>query len=182
MNMNLFHGETRTAWHRFGTQDFPELAESKPLCILPIGALKESECGEPLDQEERTCGEYLKRATDASGDEVPFLVLPPIRQVPLQEKGQVFTIDMESASKLVEATVTSAVRSGFTRFCLLHAGESLTDWLDGVGRDLRVGTGARIYRVGLHALGLCDGGVPSESQVSSFAELLAAISSHGETS
>lgn len=182
MSLTLFHGDGPLAWHRFTTREFPRLASSGALCILPVVAFKEQKAGIPLDAEERLCGRYLSPLHRSPPEQSPVVILPPVRQVPLQEKGQVFTTDLETASRLVEAAVVSAVDSGFSRFCLLHAGEALTDWLDGVGRDLRVHTGASLFRIGLHSLGKCPEGIPSEAQMESFLNLVSAIVHPGEAS
>jgi len=178
----LFPGETEHAWHRYGTQAFPPLAEEGTLCLIPVAAYKEYKEDLPLDTEERLCGEILNRSLSKPGCDLSCVVMPPVRQVPLQAVDQVFTIGMETASELVEAQLASAVRSGFTRFCFLHVGEELTDWLDGLGRDVRVTTGARVYRIGLHLLGLNPGTPVQPEQVERLTGILAEISRVGETS
>lgn len=118
----LFHGETAHAWHRRVSSDFPALAG------LPVFSFRRPRPDLPLDIEERIGGRVLADALKGREPEPPFLVLPPLRQVPRLNAGQSFTLGLESCSGLVEEIVRSSMRAGIRHVIFLHLHPSLADW------------------------------------------------------
>lgn len=143
----LFPHQPSRAWHRHHQQDLAELAKQNALPILPVYTLIERGPDIPLDAEEQHAGAMLREALATLDPEMHCPVLPPLRNVPAQEPGQVFTLSAEAAWSLLEDLLGSVAESGFRRLLVFHANPRLSDWLDCGLRDARIATGMSLYRM-----------------------------------
>lgn len=143
----LFPFQPPGAWHRLRQQDIAELAQRNALPILPVYTLVERGPDTPLDAEEQQAAALLHDALRPLDPEEACPVLPPLRHVPAQEKGQAFTLSAEAAWTLLGDLIESVAHSGFQRLLVFHANPLLADWLDCGLRDARIATGLRLYRI-----------------------------------
>jgi creatinine amidohydrolase len=143
----LFPHQPSRVWHRYRQQDIAELAKQNALPILPVYTLIEQGPDIPLDAEDQHAGAMLCGALAMLNRERYFPVLPPLRHVPAQKPGQVFTLTAEAAWSLLEELLRSVAESGFRRLLVFHANPLLSDWLDCGLRDARIATGLTLYRM-----------------------------------
>lgn len=143
----LFPHQPCRVWHRHRQQDIAELAAQNALPILPVYTLIERGPDIPLDAEEQHAGAMLCGALAMLDRERHFPVLPPLRHLPAQEPGQVFTLSAEAAWSLLEELLSSVAQSGFRRLLVFHANPLLSDGLDCGLRDARIATGLTLYRI-----------------------------------
>lgn len=143
----LFPFQPAGAWHRYRQQDLAELARQNALPILPVYTPVEHSPDLPPDREEQEFAPCLKQAVSATPPDMHFPVLPPLRHLPAQEPGQLFTLPATEAWRILDELVASVAASGFRRMLVFHANPLLSNWLDCGLRDARIATGLTLYRI-----------------------------------
>jgi len=145
----LFPAQPLSVWHRYRQQDLATLARKNALPVLPVYTLIERGPDTPPDAEEQQAAPVLRDALARLPDDMLFPVLPPLRHLPAQEPGQLFTLPASDAWRILEELIGSVARTGFTRLLILHPNPLLADGLDCGLRDARIATGLTLYRLAM---------------------------------
>lgn len=145
-------------WTSRASPEFATRAASSKrdtVAILPVFGLADWGLGRPLDLEETLGTAVLRSALAGSvAEELPLLVLPPLRWVLGPYPHSVFAIDFETAHALVSEIAHSVHTAGVTKLVFLNSSPWNEELLAAVGVDLRVAPGLQTYCIHLAALGL----------------------------
>jgi len=143
-----------TFWPALRWTDFHGMPHrERTVVVVPIVGMADWGLGQALDTEEVLLTRILREASLRRGD-LPLLVIPPLRFVLGPDPGCVFPVSPPVACALIEETVLSIKRSGFTKVVLFNSSPWNEELCDAVARDLRIEHALQMFCINLSALGL----------------------------
>jgi len=143
-----------TFWPALRWTDFDRMpGRERTMVVVPVVGMADWGLGHALDTEEVLLTRILREASLRRGD-LPLLVIPPLRFVLGPHPGCAFPVTPPVACALIEETVLSIKRSGFTKVVLFNSSPWNEELCDAVARDLRIEHALQMFCINLSALDL----------------------------
>ena len=154
-----FSGDPFPAWQDLPWTAFREEDEEHPvLALQPVVALAARGPNLPLDLEWRILKASLTKAASSLSPDMPIRLLPPFERVPHLESDQVFSTGVPEATTALVEIARSIANSKVGKIAFLHVNTALGDWLDLIGRQIRIEEDCQVFNLDLRGWSLGESG------------------------
>ncbi|HEX9782179.1 MAG TPA: creatininase family protein [Opitutaceae bacterium] len=137
-------------WPQFSTR--PERASN--VVVVPVVGMADWGLGHALDAEEYVLTSVLRAAAQKKPDDLPLLVVPPLRFVLEPHSECAFPVDAPTAHGFIDEVAASIAAAGFRKIVLFNSSPWNEELCDAAARDLRIARGLQMFCINLSALGL----------------------------
>ncbi len=141
------------AWHRWPEfSRWPDAANT--VVVLPLAGTADWGLGHALDAEETVLMHVLRSASRQRPEDLPLLVVPPLRFVLGPAAGCAFAVEPPVAHALIAEVTAGIAAAGFRRVVLYNASPWNEELIAAAARDIRIAQGLQVFRISLSGLGL----------------------------
>lgn len=152
----LADSDPLTAWAHRPTTDFPGRAQidSRTTIIVPVYGHADHGLGLSLDVEEVLGAAVLRRASKQWTNEIPLLVLPPIRFALAPSPPALGALDPETSHEFIREVVEGIQSSGYRKIVFWSTSPWNGELIDAASRDARVDLGLQTFVIEIKGVGL----------------------------
>lgn len=155
MMIHLANAEPETFWPHLQWPRFTDRAKNREaIVVLPFFGFHAYDATLPLDLEESIGSEVLKLAVAQVKAEFPLLVCPPVRYLPIAKPTTYCALDFELAYDLGDEVLAAINLCGFRKVILFNTNPFCEEFIDVLGRDMRIKHKLQMFCVNMSGLGL----------------------------
>lgn len=154
METVLCNADKSTFWSNYSWKQFVELPDKDNcIVILPIVGFADWGLGHGLDAEETLLTEVLKRSVEKKKEALDFRVTPPLRFALGPYVHNFFGVDPDLGHAMVEEIIGCIKIAGFKKVVLFNSSPWNEEFIDVIGRDVRISHQLSLFCVNLAGLG-----------------------------